>query len=135
MKKAYRISFLTYSGMLFFSILFMLMLLGASGHKVIFNLSHYLIAIYPIINILLLFIFPRITVQKSLLKIIIGITVLIFLLVSFYYALQNLYSILNENLIIEFKTIATIFLGFFIGTIIYLFKEIILELKTKKLNP
>ncbi|PIQ18266.1 MAG: hypothetical protein COW66_07360 [Flavobacteriaceae bacterium CG18_big_fil_WC_8_21_14_2_50_34_36] len=118
--------------MLIFSILFMLMLWGASGHKITLKFYHYLIALFAIISILLLFIFPRISLKKNNLKFITGLSALVLLLVSLYYAGQNLYSILTENLIIGFKTVATIFVGIFIGTIIYLIKQIILELKLNK---
>lgn len=131
MKKTYKICFLIYSRMLIFAFLFMLLLLGASGHRVTFKLHHYLIGIYPIINVLFLIKFYRIPSRKRHLKLTIGISVLILLIVSLYFALQNLYSIITENLIGEFKFIATLFITLFIGTIIYLFKEITLELKNK----
>lgn len=132
MQKGYKISFVIYSGILIFSILFMLMLWGASGHKITLKFYHYLIALFAIISILLLFIFPRISFKKNNLKFIIGVSAIVLLLLSLYYAGKNLFSILTENLITGFKTVATLFIGLFIGTIIYLIKQILLELKPNK---
>jgi len=128
MQKGYKISFVIYSVMLIFSLLFMLMLLGASGHKIKFNYQHYLMAVFPLINISLLYIFPRISAKNTNQKRIVGVFSLAFILVSLYYALENLFSILTENLIIEFKIISTLFTGFFIATIIYLIKQIVTEI-------
>lgn len=132
MQKGYKISFVIYSGMLIFSILFMLMLWGVSGHKITFKYYHYLIALFAIISILLLSIYPRISIKNINIKFITGISTLVLLFVSLYYALQNLYSLLTQNLILGFKTAATIFFGIFITTIIYLIKQIVLELKSIK---
>ncbi len=122
MQKGFKISFVIYSGMLIFSLLFMLMLLGASGHGVKLNYEHYLIGVFPLISISLLYIFPRISPENKNQKLIVGISSLAFMLVSLYYAFENVFSILTENLIIEFKIISTLFTGVFIATIIYLIK-------------
>lgn len=129
MRKSYKISFFIYCGMLTFSILFMLLLLGASGHRVKFTINHYLTALFPVITTTLLYLFPKISNQKTSLKLSTGTSSLLLLTVSLFYSIQNIKTILTENLIIEFKIIATLFLGFFITIIVILFKEIVLELK------
>ena len=132
MQKGYKISFVVYSGMLIFSVLFMLMLLGASGHRVKLNYEHYLIGVFLLISISLLYIFPRISPENQNQKLIVGISSLAFMLVSLYYAFENVFSILTENLIIEFKIISTLFTGVFIATIIYLIKQIFVEIKPNR---
>jgi hypothetical protein len=89
MQKGYKISFVIYSGMLIFSILFMLLLWGASGHKITLKYYHYLIALFAIINILLLLIFPRISIKKNNMKFITGLSILVYLLV--YIMLHKIY--------------------------------------------
>lgn len=120
--------------MVIFSILFMLMLLGASGHRIKFNYQHYLIAVFPLISISLLYIFPRISPEKKKQKLIAGISSLAFILVSLYYAFENVFSILTENLIIEFKIISILFIGVFITTIIYLIKQIVVEIRQNRIE-
>lgn len=132
MQKQYKISFIIYSVMLIFSLLFMVTLWGASGHRIKLNYQHYLIAIFVITTISLLIAFPKIPTEKKQQKLIGGISCLVLLLVSLYFALQNLFSILTENLIIEFKVISTLFVGIFITAIIYLFKQIFAEIKPNK---
>ncbi len=134
MNKSYKISFLLYCGMLTFSILFMLLLLGSSGHRVKFTIFHYFTAFFPLLNITLLYLFPKISPRKTYLKLSTGISVLTLLTISLFYSIQNIISILTENLIVEFKIIATLFLGFFLSAIIYLFKEIVLALKSKNIH-
>lgn len=134
MQKGYKISFVIYSGMLIFSLLFMLMLLGASGHRIKFNYQHYLIAVFPLINVSLLYIYPRISPKKKTQKLIVGISSLAFILVSLYCAFENVFSILTENLIIEFKIISTLFTGVFITTIIYLIKQIVEEIRQNRIE-
>jgi hypothetical protein len=134
MQKGYKISFIIYSGMLIFSILFMLMLLGASGHRIKLNYEHYLIGVFPLISIALLYIFPRISPDNRNQKLIVGISSLAFMLVCLYYAFENVFSILTENLIIEFKIISTLFTGVFIVTIIYLIKQIYVEIKPNRIE-
>ena len=111
MQKGYKISFIIYSGMLIFSIFFMLMLLGASGHRVKLNYEQYLFGVFSIISISLLYIFPRISPENKIQNLIVGISSLAFMLVSLYYAFDNVFSILTENLIIEFKVVWTFSTG------------------------
>lgn len=118
--------------MLLFSIFFMYMLIGASGHRIILKFDHYLIVIFALISILLLFIFPRISIKKNNLKLIIGFSAIAFLTVSLCCSLGGLFSLLREKTISEFNTLASIFIGFFIVPIIYLIKHIILELRVFK---
>jgi hypothetical protein len=132
MQKGYKISFIIYSGILIFSILFMLMLLGANGHRIKLNYEHYLIGVFPLISISLLYIFPRTSPDNRNQKLIVGISSLAFMLISLYYAFENVLSILTENLIIEFKIISTLFTVVFIATIIYLIKQIFVEIKPNR---
>jgi len=128
MQKGYKICLLIYSGMLIFSILFMLMLLGASSHKVNLKSEDLAIPVFALISISLLSIFPRVSSGKISVKLIVGVSAIVCLLISLYFALENLFSTLTENLIIEFKTFTTLFSGIFIATIIYLIKQIFIEL-------
>ncbi len=132
MEKLYKISFRIYSVMLIFSILFMLMLWGASGHRIKLNYQHYLIAIFALSSVSLLFVFPRIPTEMKQRKIISGVSCLVLLLVSLYFALQNLLIILAENLIAEFKVVSTLFIGIFVTAIVYLFKQIFMEIKPNR---
>ena len=132
MEKKYKISFRIYGVMLIFSILFTLLLWGASGHRIKLNYQHYLIAIFALASVSLLFIFPRIPTEKKQQKIISGVLCLVLLLVSLYFAVQNLFIILTENLIAEFKVISTLFVGIFITAIVYLFVLIVMIIKQKR---
>ena len=132
MEKQYKISFRIYSVMLIFSILFTLLLWGASGHKIKLNYQHYLIVIFALSSVFLLFIFPRIPTEMKQQKISSGVLCLVLLLVSLYFALQNLFIILTENLIPEFKVISTLFVGIFITAIVYLFKLIVMIIKPNR---
>jgi hypothetical protein len=135
MQKGYKISFVIYSGILIFSIFFMYILSEASdGHKATFRYYHYLIIIFAIISILLLLIFPRISIKKNNLKFITGLSTLVILTVGLYYSLENLFLFLSESTLSGSNTVVTIFIGIFIVTIIYLIKQIILELKGHKKN-
>lgn len=132
MEKQYKISFRIYNVMLIFSILFTLLLWGASGHRIKLNYQHYLIAIFALTSVSLLFIFPRIPTEMKQQKIVCGVFCLASLLVILYFALQNLYIILTENLIGEFKVVSTLFVGIFITSIVYLFKQIVMEIKPNR---
>lgn len=132
MEKQYKISFRIYSVMLIFSILFTLLLWGASGHRIKLNYQHYLIAIFALCSVSLLFIFPRIPTEMKQQKMISGVLCLASLLVSLYFALKNLFIILTENLIAEFKVVSTLFVGIFITAIVYLFKQIVMEIKPNR---
>ena len=128
MQKGYKISFVIYSGIVIFSIFFMYILSEASdGHKATFKYHHYLIIIFAIISILLLLIFPRISIKKNNLKFITGLSTLVLLTVGLYYSLKNLFLFWSDTLV-------AIFIGIFIVSIIYLIKQIILELKAYKKN-
>lgn len=129
MEKQYKISFRIYSVMLILSILFTILLWGASGHRIKLNYQHYLIAIFALSSVSLLFIFPRIPTAMKQQKIISGVLCLVSLLVSLYFALQNLFIILTENLVAEFKVISTLFIAIFITAIVYLFKLIVKLIK------
>ncbi|WNM18192.1 hypothetical protein [Flavobacterium capsici] len=132
MQKQYKISFLVYSGMLVFALLFMLLLLGASGHRIKLNYQHYLIAFFAVTSISFLYMFPKMSAEKKLQKNICGVLCLILLSVSSYFALENLYSILTENLIAEFKIASMVFTGIFVTAIIYLLKQIFMEMKPNR---
>jgi predicted neutral ceramidase superfamily lipid hydrolase len=132
MEKKYKISFIIYGVILIFSILFTLLLWGASGHRIKLHYQHYLIAIFALASVSLLFIFPRIPTEMKQQKIISGVLCLVLLLVSLYFALQNLFIILTENLIAEFKVISTLFVGIFITAIVYLFVLIVMIIKQKR---
>lgn len=132
MEKKYKICFRIYGVMLIFSILFTLLLWGASSHRIKLNYQHYLIAIFALSSVSLLFIFPRIPTEMKQQKIISGVVCLVLLLVSSYFALQNLFIILTDNLIAEFKVISTLFVGIFITAIAYLFVLIVMIIKQKR---
>jgi len=126
MKKGYKISFVIYSGMLLFSIFFIYILSEASdGHKVTFRYYHYLIVVFALISILLLLIFPLISIKKNNLKFITGLSTLVLLTVGLYYSLKNLFLFWSDTLV-------AIFIGIFIVSIIYLVKQIILTLRAYK---
>ena len=132
MNKQYKISFSVYSVMLIFYMLFILLLLSESRQGIKLNYEDYLIAIFDLTNVSLLFIFPRISTEMKQQKIVCGILCLVLLLVSFYFALQNLFLILKYNIAVVFKVISTLFVGIFITAIVYLFKQIVMEIKPNR---
>lgn len=132
MQKGYKISFVLYSAMLLFSIYFMYMLIGASGHKLILKYYHCLIAAFALISILLLLLFPQISIKKNNLKFITGLSAIAFLTASLFLSLSSLFLLLRENPLSSFNIAALLFIGIFIVPIIYLIKQIILELKGYK---
>jgi hypothetical protein len=132
MTRKYKISSIIYSGILIFSLLFMFMLLGASGHKVKFDFWDYLIPVYPIINIILLYALPRVSEQNKNTKIFISFFLILFLMISLYFALRNLFEIFSGDLILEFITFALIVSSIFIASIIFLVIEILKKSNTSR---
>jgi hypothetical protein len=96
------------------------------------NYEHYLIATFNLTNVSLLFIFPRMSTEMKQHKIVCGILCLVLLLVSFYFALQNLFFILKYDIAVVFKVISILFVGIFITAIVYLFKQIVMEIKPNR---
>ncbi|MBA0884862.1 hypothetical protein GTZ96_014315 [Flavobacterium sp. BBQ-18] len=121
MTKKYRISLKVYSSFLIFAILFNLMLLFASGHRVKLSIFYYLIPIYAILSFLLLTIYPKTSNNRKLIL----ISILLLLGVSLYFAFGGLYLIFTGDLIIEFVIPALIFIGIFISSIGVLCSEIL----------
>lgn len=121
MTKRYRISLIIYSSSLIFAILFNLMLLYASGHRVKLTAFHYLIPIYAALSILFLVIFPKISNNRKLIL----ISTLLLLGVSLYFAFGGLSIIFSGNLILEFVIPALIFIGIFTVSIGVLSLEIL----------
>ena len=121
MTKRYRISLKVYSNFLIFAILFNLMLLFASGHRVNLSVFHYLIPIYATLSILLLIIYPKISNNRKLVL----VFTLLFLGVSLYFAFGGFYLIFTGDLILEFVIPALIFIGIFISSIGVLCAEVL----------
>jgi len=121
MRKKYRISLIVYSSFLIVAILFNLLILFASGHRVKFSTFHYLIPIYAVLSILLLVIYPKVSHSRKL----IFISILLLLGVSLYFAFEGLYIIFTGDLIFEFVIPALIFIGIFIYSIGILFSEVL----------
>ena len=129
MTRKYKISAIVYSSILIFAILFFLLLLGASGHRINFKLEHYILLFYPFINVILLYFFPQISLKKIILKKSLSLLIISFLLVSLFFALKNIFEIFSERLIFGFVFCALIVTGIFITSIIYLLFEILKNLK------
>ncbi len=121
MTKRYRISLKVYSNFLIFAILFNLMLLFASGHRVNLSVFHYLIPIYATLSILLLIIYPKTSNNRKLVL----VFTLLFLGVSLYFAFGGFYLIFTGDLILEFVIPALIFIGIFISSIGVLCAEVL----------
>jgi hypothetical protein len=121
MTKKYKISLTVYSSFLVFAILFNLMLLFASGHRVKFSVFHYLIPVYAFLSILLLILYPKISGDKKLIL----ISSLMLLGVSLYFALGCLYIIFTGDLIVGFVATALIFIAIFISSIVFLCSELL----------
>lgn len=135
MQKGYKISFVIYSGIVLFSIFFMYILSKASdGHKAAFKYYHYLIVLSAVISIVLLVLFPRISVQKYKLKFTTGLFTAAFFTAGLYYSLKNLFLFLSESTFSGSSTAAVLFIGIFTAAIIYLIKQIVLELRACKKN-
>jgi hypothetical protein len=121
MTKRYRISLKVYSSFLIFAILFNLILLFASGHRVNLSVFHYLIPIYATLSILLLIIYPKTSNNRKLVL----VFTLLFLGVSLYFAFGGFYLIFTGDLILEFVIPALIFIGIFISSIGVLCAEVL----------
>ena len=130
MTRKYKISGIIYSGILVFALFFMLMLLGASGHKVKFDIWDYLVPVYPIVNIILLYTLPKVAEHNRKTKTIISIFIMLFLAMSLYLALRNLFEIFSEDLILEFVIFTLIISSIFISSIVFL----VIEILKNKLN-
>lgn len=121
MTKKYKISLIIYSIFLVFAILFNLMLLFASGHRVKFTVFHYLIPVYAFLSILLLILYPKISGDKKLIL----IFSLVLLGISLYFAFGGLYIIFTGDLIPGFVITAFIFIVIFISSIAFLCSELL----------
>ena len=122
MKRKYKIFSIVYSSILIFSVLFLLLLLGASGHRVKFDGWDYSIPIFVIFNIILLYIFPKISDGRG--KLILQFVLVSFLLTSSFFVLRTVFEILKGNSIPS----AVLFLLSITGIFIYSVSIIILEI-------
>jgi hypothetical protein len=132
MTKKYKISSIIYSFILVFAILFMLMLLFASGHKITFDLWDYSIPILALLNLMLLYVFPKISNEKRNAKTIFRVLLMLFLITGLYLSIRTIIEIWSGNLIPGFIVFAFTINAIFITSIIFLVIEI---LKKANNNP
>lgn len=125
MTKKYKINSIIYSSILVFAILFMLMLLFASGHKIKFDFWDYSIPVLALLNLFLLYVFPRISKENRNTKTIFRVVIILFLISGLYLSIRNIIEILSGNLILSFIFFALIISGIFITSIIFLLIEIL----------
>jgi membrane protease YdiL (CAAX protease family) len=129
MNKKYKIISAIYSLMLLFSILFTLVMIGASGHGLRLSYQNYFFGIFVLCHIALLIILPRIPKKMKRLNIVCGILSLLFLLICVSFSIVYMFKILSENLIIEFKVISSLFISTLVALIVYLFIQVLYETK------
>ena len=124
MTKKYKISSIVYSSILVFSILFMVILFFASGHDVEFEYLDYSIPLFVLLNLTLLYVFPKISNEKRRTKIIFSILLSTFLIFALYMAIRIFFEVLSGDLIPGFIFFALTVSGIFAISIINILIEI-----------
>jgi len=129
MNKKYKIISTIYSSMLLFSMLFILIIIGASGHGLNLHSQDYFLGIFVLCHIGLLIILPWIPKKMKRLNIVCDFLSLIALLICAIFSLVHLFKILSENLVIESKIISSLFVSVIVALIIYLLIQVLYETK------